>query len=211
MNDSRTAVPEAYAMTRRAFVKVLVFCSVVAMWAVKGAQSIPLAKAGVMPGPRGPFLAGPFHSLSSYEATLLEAVTCIIVPTDQDPGAKEAGVVYAIDRILSQQPELRDRYRLGLRWLDHKARSLFEKDTFLDVAPDGQARIIRLAESERLSTLEKVREWLRFGDVGVGRKFFDLVVPQTLTEFYATPVGRQVVGLLGPPQWGGHPDYGRCG
>jgi hypothetical protein len=38
---------------------------------------------------------------SDDEAALVEAVTEQIIPADQDPGAKEAGVVYFIDKQLA--------------------------------------------------------------------------------------------------------------
>src|SRR5689334_13736178 len=42
-----------------------------------------------------------FISLSVTEQSLLEKVVETIIPTDADPGAKEAGVIYFIDRALA--------------------------------------------------------------------------------------------------------------
>src|SRR6267378_307491 len=42
-----------------------------------------------------------FLSLSLTEQSLLEKVVETIIPTDSDPGAKEAGVIYFIDRALA--------------------------------------------------------------------------------------------------------------
>src|SRR5690348_14788055 len=42
-----------------------------------------------------------FVSLSVTEQSLLEKVVETIIPTDADPGAKEAGVIYFIDRALA--------------------------------------------------------------------------------------------------------------
>src|SRR5437899_7002561 len=42
-----------------------------------------------------------FLSLSITEQSLLEKIVETIIPTDSDPGAKEAGVIYFIDRALA--------------------------------------------------------------------------------------------------------------
>src|SRR5713101_2413444 len=42
-----------------------------------------------------------FVSLSVTEQSLLEKIVETIIPTDADPGAKEAGVIYFIDRALA--------------------------------------------------------------------------------------------------------------
>src|SRR5438552_10072352 len=42
-----------------------------------------------------------FLSLSVAEQSLLEKIVETIIPTDTDPGAKEAGVIYFIDRALA--------------------------------------------------------------------------------------------------------------
>src|SRR3989442_9180563 len=42
-----------------------------------------------------------FVSLSVTEQSLLEKIVETIIPTDSDPGAKEAGVIYFIDRQLA--------------------------------------------------------------------------------------------------------------
>jgi gluconate 2-dehydrogenase gamma chain len=44
--------------------------------------------------------AGSFIFLTSAEAADVDAITAQIIPTDQTPGAREAGVVYFIDRAL---------------------------------------------------------------------------------------------------------------
>src|SRR5216683_6451731 len=42
-----------------------------------------------------------FVSLSVTEQSLLEKIVETIIPTDSDPGAKQAGVIYFIDRALA--------------------------------------------------------------------------------------------------------------
>src|SRR5580658_2392998 len=45
-------------------------------------------------------IPGKFEVLTSEQARQVEAITSQIIPTDDSPGAREAGVVYFIDRAL---------------------------------------------------------------------------------------------------------------
>lgn len=56
-----------------------------------------------------------FAFLASDEAADVEAIAAQIIPTDQTPGAREAGVVYFIDRALGTLfPQLADEFRSQL-------------------------------------------------------------------------------------------------
>ena len=44
--------------------------------------------------------AGKLEVLTAEQARQVEAIACQIIPTDDLPGAREAGVVYFIDRAL---------------------------------------------------------------------------------------------------------------
>jgi gluconate 2-dehydrogenase gamma chain len=46
-----------------------------------------------------------FTTLSDAEAVEIEAIAAQIIPTDDTPGAREAGVIYFIDRILGERPD----------------------------------------------------------------------------------------------------------
>jgi gluconate 2-dehydrogenase gamma chain len=60
------------------------------------------------------------------EAGEIEAITARIIPTDDSPGAREAGVVYFIDRGLATfAAEEQKTYREGLLELHARAKELF--------------------------------------------------------------------------------------
>ncbi len=103
-----------------------------------------------------------------HEWQTVEAATARIIPTDQDPGAREAGVVVFIDRYLSgidyiyanpwgsgflridgKQAEawtnrvaaLQERYREGVRDLDRRSRERFGSD-FVALADEQQDGVL---------------------------------------------------------------------
>lgn len=171
-------------------------------------QVVAAAEHPVLPPDR--LLPGPFHALSAYEATLLEEVTALLIPTDQDPGAREAGIVTVLDRALAVHPQQRAIYQSGLAWLDFYAADLYGQDSFLLVPPDGRLRILELAESGQVGRLQKFKEWWRLGALGHGLRFFELAKADTVAAFYTSRQGWQVAGYQGPPQFRGFPDYARC-
>src|SRR5271157_211594 len=64
--------------------------------------------------------------LSAEQAAEIEAAASRIIPTDETPGAREAGVIYFIDRALSTfAADHRDDYEQGLPVLQTKTRELF--------------------------------------------------------------------------------------
>jgi len=78
-----------------------------AIAATLGAAALPLSWADIVPAAHeahaaAQSVAGPERSfLSAAEAADVEAVTAQIVPTEDTPGAREAGVVHFIDRALA--------------------------------------------------------------------------------------------------------------
>src|SRR5579871_3699725 len=65
--------------------------------------------------------------LTPEEAGMLEALCELIIPTDQDPGARWAGVVRFLDRQLAgfYRPLAKD-YRQGLAAVDQTSQALFQ-------------------------------------------------------------------------------------
>lgn len=76
----------------------------------------------------------PLRVLTPAEAAALEAIASQIFPTDDTPGAREAGVIFFLDRALETfaAPQL-DLVRAGLRDLEAKAPGFaslpFERQT----------------------------------------------------------------------------------
>jgi len=67
-----------------------------------------------------------FQFFSPEQAVEIDAITARIIPSDETPGAREAGVVYFIDRALTTfAADDQKTYREGLPTLQARVRELF--------------------------------------------------------------------------------------
>jgi gluconate 2-dehydrogenase gamma chain len=85
--------------------------------------------------------AGPpkFQFFSPEEAAEIDAITARIIPSDETPGAREAGVVYFIDRALTTfATNDQKTYREGLPELQARVRELFPNVEKFSSATSGQ-------------------------------------------------------------------------
>jgi hypothetical protein len=134
-----------------------------------------------------------FEVLTPEQARNVEAIASQIIPSDELPGAREAGVVFFIDRALktfaSQDLLL---YQQGLAEVDELTGEKFPGvKTFADAAPDQQEAVMVELE-ERVSASPKqprVRRQLGSPD------FVDTIWQHT------------VLGFLVDPEGGGNRDY----
>ena len=85
----------------------------------------------------------PFVNLSALEAAGLEAVAARIIPTDETPGAREAGVIHFIDQSLgSFMAEVSGELRGGLTALDTRAAATGGK-AFAELDEAAQDALLR--------------------------------------------------------------------
>src|SRR5229473_4180519 len=85
-----------------------------------------------------------FEFFSPEQATEVEAITARIIPTDDMPGAREAGVVYFIDRALTTfASDDQKTYREGLPELQERAKEIFpDIPKFSAATPEQQDAIL---------------------------------------------------------------------
>jgi gluconate 2-dehydrogenase gamma chain len=85
-----------------------------------------------------------FEFFSPEEAKEIEAITARIIPTDDTPGAREAGVVYFIDRGLSTfAVDDQKTYREGLPELQARVTEMFPGAAkFFALTPDQQDEVL---------------------------------------------------------------------
>lgn len=91
----------------------------------------------------------PLTTLTAVEARALDALTAQILPTDDLPGAREAGVVRFIDQALASfaREEL-GLYRKGLQDLDTESRRLHpQSKDFADLESTHQIELMRSLEA----------------------------------------------------------------
>jgi gluconate 2-dehydrogenase gamma chain len=125
--------------------------------------------------------------LTEAEASLLDAVCAQIIPTDQDPGAREAGCVRYIDwQLAGPHKRLAGRYHDGLAALVATCQALHQKP-FEQLSSDEQVKLLAKLEAGQAPK----EHWTK---VSSG-EFFGLVCDHTMQGFY------------GSPRHGGNRDY----
>ncbi len=86
-------------------------------------------------------------TLDDGEAAELAAIAARIIPTDDTPGATEAGAIYFIDNVLgSSRAEELEPLRAGLASLVASARSKYGASSFRALDPDAQDALLTEVE-----------------------------------------------------------------
>jgi len=118
-----------------------------------------------------------FHFFSRMQAATVEALTDQIIPADQDPGAKWAGVVHYVD--LALDGDLRDFrliYTEGINRVEAIADTLAGK-MFADLQFADQTKVLERLEQDHTVIVGKL----------AGADFFQLVRKHTLEGFFGDP------------------------
>jgi len=90
----------------------------------------------------------PFLHLAPAEAAGLEAIAARIIPTDDTPGAREAGVIHFIDQALGDfLAESAGELRAGLASLDALAAGTADGAGFAALPPAEQDELLRQVEA----------------------------------------------------------------
>jgi gluconate 2-dehydrogenase gamma chain len=99
-----------------------------------------------------------FEVLSREEAAEIEAVAAQIIPADDTPGAREAGVIYFIDRALATfDRDKRETYANGLAELQTKISELFLPATrFSQLSSEQQVEVLKAIEKTTFFTLVRL-------------------------------------------------------
>lgn len=110
-----------------------------------------------------------------HEFKTLKLLTETILRDDEMPGVREAKANEFIDFQITYDPEIQDRFREGLLWLDRHSRRLHGKN-FIALKPAQRKDIIQCLETKALH---------RPGEEE-GREFYELVRRYTYMGFYAS-------------------------
>ena len=126
----------------------------------------------------------------------------MIIPADDTPGAREAGVAEFIDfmvanrvpvngseemsRNLAIGAEVQGHFRAGLGWLDAHSTSEFGHG-FLDCSEQQQHRLLQeIAYKDKYTPTTEA-----------GREFFQLIRDYTVVGYYTTRIGLESLGYPG--------------
>lgn len=142
---------------------------------------------------------------SAQQFRFVERLTEIVIPTDDSPGAKEAGVAEFIDFMLANrvavtadedtrtvEERLRQgtaaqiKFVAGLNWLDVRSKSEHQ-NAFMDCTL-----------SEQVALLEELAYKSKFTPTTErGREFFQMLRDYTVVGYYTSKTGLQSLGYPG--------------
>lgn len=144
-----------------------------------------------------------FFSNTHYRT--VEQITEMIIPADDTPGAKEAGVAEFIDFMLANRVPVstnedmrstQDTLRVGeaaqvtflagLDWIDARSQILFA-NPFVNCSPGQQNNLL-----EELAYKEKYKPGTE-----TGREFFQFIRDYTVVGYYTTKIGLKTLGYPG--------------
>ena len=172
-------------------------------WAFACAQNHQHAAAGSVTQTS----AGPYKPLffSPQQYRMVEHLAEIIIPADDAPGAKEAGVAEFIDFMVANRvpviaqrdvrstedaiqmgTEAQNQFVSGLDWMNARSKSEFGHD-FLDCSPEQQQSLL-----EELAYKAKFKPTTEGG-----REFFRLMRDYTVVGYYTTKIGLESIGYPG--------------
>ena len=158
----------------------------------------------------GKLLKENFRFFTPYQATVVNEITALIIPSDECPGAREAGVVFKLDKDLSYIERSRNLYMKGVQWIDHMSHEVYKKESFLDLDDEGKRALLQMAESGKSIVMDTGRARPGYVSAQMAQSFFMVVKRETFEAFYTSAEGWECVGYQGPPQWRGNRDYQRC-
>jgi gluconate 2-dehydrogenase gamma chain len=109
---------------------------------------------------------GKLTVLDAATAREVDAITAQILPSDDGPGAREAGVLYFIDRALSTfDSDKREDYRKGMPAFQQAREKLFARSTSI-AALSGPDQIALLRSLETSPFFELLRTHTMLGFLG---------------------------------------------
>jgi gluconate 2-dehydrogenase gamma chain len=139
---------------------------------------------------------------SGEQFRMVEHLAEMIIPEDDTPGAKQAGVAEFIDFMVANRVpvstsrdirstddaievgnEAQNRFVAGLDWINARSQSLFKRD-FMQSAPEQQNSLL-----EELAYKEKFKPTTESG-----REFFQMMRTYTVVGYYTTEIGLETLG-----------------
>ena len=105
-----------------------------------------------------------FQFFNPHQAAEIEAVAAQIIPADDTPGAREAGVIYFIDRALTTfERDKQAIYTQGLPEIQAKTRQLFPgAHKFSDLSSAHQVQLLTAIEKSEFFETVRVHTIMGF-------------------------------------------------
>jgi gluconate 2-dehydrogenase gamma chain len=147
-----------------------------------------------------------FEFFTSAEATEIDALTARIIPTDDTPGAREAGVLYFIDRALvTFASGDQQKYRDGLSELQSVVREKFpDVENFSAATVERRDELLHTMEVSQTQTEKAPRR----RSLKSAQTFLEALRVQTIAGFLIDPeVGLGNRGGVGWKLIGREPEH----
>jgi gluconate 2-dehydrogenase gamma chain len=147
-----------------------------------------------------------FEFFSPAEATEIDALTARIIPTDDTPGAREAGVLFFIDRsLVTFASGDQQKYREGLRELQSLVREKFPGvEKFSAATMEQQDELLHTMEASQTQTERAPRR----RSLKSAQTFLEALRVQTIAGFLIDPeVGLGNRGGVGWKLIGREPEH----
>ena len=135
-----------------------------------------------------------FEFFTPAEGKEIEALASCIIPSDGTPGAREAGVVYFIDRALvTFSVEDQKTYREGLPELQKRVTELFPGVALFSAAtPDQQEAVLESLDEAGAKAAPQRPQRLRYRRSAAAQPLFEVLRVHTIAGFLIDPeVGRK--------------------
>ncbi len=117
--------------------------------------------------------------LTEQESNLLDALAEQIIPTDEWPGGRDAGVTNFIDKqLVGPYTRFQEIYRKGLMAVSETCKTKFQK-RFEELSWNEQTQFLESIEAGKLGGAS----W----EKGFDRQFFKLIREHSLQGFYGSP------------------------
>jgi hypothetical protein len=118
-------------------------------------------------------------AMSAHAYRTLERLTDLIIPVENGkPGAAAAGAAAWIDKLASENPQLKDIYANGLAWLDEAMKKRGAADFVSAPVPDQTALLDLIAYRRNASP-----------ELDPGIQFFTMARRMTVDAFYTSEIG----------------------
>jgi hypothetical protein len=115
---------------------------------------------------------------SAAEYAVVERLTDLILPSDDTPGAREAGVAEFVDFMVAHDGDQQYDFRTGLTWLNAHCGRLLGRP------------FLELTEAEQVSVLEPLAYQAKHRDgEEEGRELFRRIRELTVMGFYTSEIG----------------------
>jgi gluconate 2-dehydrogenase gamma chain len=129
-----------------------------------------------------------FEYLTPEEAKEIAAIASCIIPSDGTPGAREAGVIYFIDRALvTFSVDDQKTYREGLPAIQKRLKELFPSATVFSVATAEQQETVLESLDQVGSKNPPRRPRANFLPGSAAQPLFELIRAHTLAGFLVDP------------------------